>query len=130
MIGNFRFGVKKKLLQLRLRAEGSGSCFTVLSQIELALFDLTTKVVEEVYILKLEEALFSIIKKLEGASEGTVLRMLKQVGFPQARKLSLYMQKARNVFARNWASAIRLPRFSGVMYINDTRSASLTEYRS
>jgi len=110
---------REKLFRLKLKAKRSGIWFRALSQIERALFNITTKVVDEVHSLRLAEALFSIAKKLEGAFENGVLRAVNEFGFPRARELSLYAQKRGNIFAKKWASDICFAKFSVVMYIHD-----------
>ena len=109
---------KKKLVKLKFKAIRGGVWFKALSRIDRALVDLTIKVVHGVQSSTLARIVFSIVAKLEDALENRFLNALKEVGFPQARKLSLFAQKWGNVSARNWAFDLSFARFLAIMHLN------------
>jgi len=110
---------KKKLVKLKLKAIRGGVWFRALSRIDRALVDLTIRVVHGVQSFTLARIVFSIVAKLEDALENRFfLNTLKEVGFPQARKLSLFAQKWGNVSARNWAFDLSFARFLAIMHLN------------
>jgi len=109
---------KQKLRKLRLQAVRRGVWFRGLSRVDRALVDLTIKVVDGVRSFTLAKALLSVIKKLEEAFESRVLRILREVGLPLARKLSLFAQKWGNNLAQDWMRDVSFARFLAIMHIN------------
>jgi hypothetical protein len=109
---------KQKLRKLKLQAVRCGVWFRGLSRVDRALVNLTIKVVDGVRSFTLAKALLSVIKKLEDAFESRVLRILKEVGFPLARKLSLFAQKWGNNLAQNWMRDVSFAKFLAIMHIN------------
>jgi hypothetical protein len=110
---------KERLLKLKLKAIRCGVWFRALSRIDRALVDLTIKVAGRVRSFTLAKILFSVVKKLEEAFESRVLRVLREVGLPLARKLSLFAQNWGNSFAKNWASDLSFARFLAIMHLNN-----------
>ena len=110
---------KQKLRKLKLQAVRRGVWFRGLSRVDRALVDLTIKVVDGVRSFTLAKALLSVIKKLEDAFESRVLRILKEVGFPLARKLSLFAQKWGNNLAQDWMRDVSFAKFLAIMHINN-----------
>lgn len=109
---------KQKLRKLKLQAVRRGVWFRGLSRVDRALVNLTIKVVDGVRSFTLAKALLSVIKKLEDAFESRVLRILKEVGFPLARKLSLFAQKWGNNLAQDWMRDVSFAKFLAIMHIN------------
>lgn len=109
---------KQELRKLKLQAVRRGVWFRGLSRVDRALVNLTIKVVDGVRSFTLAKALLSVIKKLEDAFESRVLRILKEVGFPLARKLSLFAQKWGNNLAQNWMRDVSFAKFLAIMHIN------------
>ena len=110
---------KQKLRKLKLQAVRRGVWFRGLSRVDRALVNLTIKVVDGVRSFTLAKALLSVIKKLEDAFESRVLRILKEVGFPLARKLSLFAQKWGNNLAQDWMRDVSFAKFLAIMHINN-----------
>jgi hypothetical protein len=110
---------KEKLLKLKLKAIRCGVWFRALSRIDRVLVDLTIKVADRVRSFTLAKILFSVVRKLEDAFEGRVFRVLRDVGLPLARKLSLFAQNWGNSFAKNWASDTSFARFLAIMHLNN-----------
>lgn len=110
---------KKKLVKLKLKAIRGGVWFRALSRIDRALVDLTIKVVHGVHSSTLAKIVLSIVKKLDDALKNRFfLNALKEVGFLQARKLSLFAQKWGNVSAKNWAFDLSFARFLAIIHLN------------
>jgi hypothetical protein len=109
---------KQELRKLKLKAVRCGVWFRRLSRVDRALVNLTIKVVDGVHSFTLAKALLSVIKKLEDAFESRVLRILKEVGFPLARRLSLFAQKWGNNLAQDWMCDVSFAKFLGIMHIN------------
>jgi hypothetical protein len=110
---------KQKLRKLKLQAIRCGVWFRGLSRVDRALVNLTIRVVDRVCSFTLAKALLSVVKKLEDAFESGVLHALREVGFPLARKLSLFAQKWGNNFAQNWMRDVSFARFLAIMHINN-----------
>lgn len=112
---------KQKLRKLKLQAIRGGVWFRGLSRVDRALVNLTIKVVDRVRSFTLTKALFFIIKKLEDAFEGRVSYVLKTVGFPLARKLSLFAQRWGDNLAQNWMHDVSFAKFLAIMHINNPK---------
>lgn len=112
---------KSELLRLRFKAVRCGVWFRALSRVDRAVVDVTLRVVDVVRGRRLAAAVLSVVRKLEEAVEGRVSRLLKEVGFQLALKLSLFAQKWGNVHARDWASDASFAKFLVIMHINDSK---------
>jgi len=112
---------REKLLKLRSKAVRLGVWFRALSRIDRALVDLTIRVADVVHSFTLAKTLFTVVRKLEDCFESMVSHVLKEVGFPLARKLSLLAQKWGNSSARNWMSDKSFAKFLAIMHINNSR---------
>jgi hypothetical protein len=110
---------RQKLRKLKLQAIRRGVWFRGLSRVDRALVNLTINVVDRVRSFTLAKALLFVIKKLEDAFEGRVSHVLKTVGFPLARKLSLFAQKWGNNLAQNWIRDVSFAKFLAIMHINN-----------
>ena len=111
---------RKKLQKLKIEAVRRGVWFRALSRIDRVIVDLTLKVVDRVSSFTLAKNLLSVMRKLEEALENRVLKALKTVGFPLARRLSLLAQKWGNKFAKKWMRDVSFARFLAVMHINNS----------
>jgi hypothetical protein len=115
---NSNFADRAELIKLKLRAMRSGAWFRVLSRIDRVLFDLTIKVAHCIRSGVLAKSIFSITRKLEGFLETKLERAIREIGFPAARKLSLFAQKWGNRTAEEWASDFGFARYLAVMKLN------------
>jgi hypothetical protein len=113
---------RAQLLRLKLRAVRAGIWFTALRRIDRVLIDLTLKVARCVRSFVLARSILALARKLEGIMEGRLSRVLREVGFPLAQKLSLTAQKLGNASAESWASALPFANFLAVMHINDPKT--------
>ena len=120
---DFRFLDKTELVKLKKRAVRSGVWFKALRRIDRVLIDLTIKVARyTVRSVALVKSIRAVMEKLEGLLESGLSRVIREVGFPLAQKLSLVAQKWGNTSAKSWASASSFVNFLAVMYINDPKT--------
>ncbi len=110
---------RAQLLKLKLKAMRAGVWFKALRSIDRALIDLTMRVAHTVRSATLARSILVLAKKLEGIMESRVSRVLREIGFPLAQKLSLTAQRWGNASAKSWVSAPLFARFLAVMHIND-----------
>ena len=107
-----------KLAKIRAKAIRRGVWFKVLSGAERACMWLAVRVVERVRSLLLAEVLTSILTKLLSAMESRVVRAIKEVGHPLAKKLSRIAQKWGNKAAVQWADDHGFIQYLTVTHIN------------
>ena len=120
----FRFR-RENLLRLRRMAMRHGVWFKALSRIERVLVDLTIRVTDKVRSLTLAEKLFAVVEKLEECFESGVLRALRTVGFPLARKIGFLAKRWGNPYGESWMSDVSFAKFLAVMHINGGSKAHL-----
>jgi hypothetical protein len=120
---DFRFLDKTELVKLKKRAVRSGVWFKALRRIDRVLIDLTIKVARyTVRSVALVKSIRAVMGKLEGLLESGLSRVIREVGFPLAQKVSSLAQKWGNTSAKSWASASSFVNFLAVMYINDPKT--------
>jgi hypothetical protein len=107
-----------KLAKIRAKAIRRGVWFKVLSGAERAYIWLAVRVVERVRSLLLAKVLTSILRKLLFAMESRVVRTIREVGRPLAKKLSRIAQKWGNKPAVQWADDLGFIQHLAVTYIN------------
>ena len=113
-----RFLNRTQLIKLKCKAMRAGVWFTALLRIDRVLVDLTIKVAENVRSVSLAKGIFTVVGKLEGLLESSVLKSLRLVGGPLAEKISLIAQKWGNASAKAWASDQSFAFFLSVMQRN------------
>ncbi len=120
-----RFSASRKLLSVGRVFEAKkfalrhGVWFRALNRIERAIVDLTVKYVAvDVKSSKLAGVLAAILEKLQLAAESVVDKMVRSIGFAQARKVSEIAIGWGNRFASAWARDLDLARFLAVMHLN------------
>jgi len=114
---------RTQLVKLRLKAMRAGVWFKALRRIDRVLIDLTIKVARyTVRSVALVKSIRAVMEKLEGLLESSLSRVIREVGFPLAQKLSLVAQKWGNTSAKSWASASSFVNFLAVMHINDPKN--------
>ena len=117
---------KKQLIKLKLKAMRSGVWFKALRRIDRVLIDLTIKVARyNVRSVALAKNIFSIMEKLEGLLESSLSRVIREVGFPLAQKVSSLAQKWGNPSAKEWRSDSSFARFLAVLSLNEPRTFKL-----
>jgi hypothetical protein len=114
----FRFLSKAQLIKLKLKAVRAGVWFKALPRIDRALVDLTIKVASSVRSTTLAKNILTIIRKLDGLLESSLLRAFRGIAIKLAQKISSIAQKWGNTSAKNWASDVSFINFLAVMHIN------------
>jgi hypothetical protein len=116
---NSSFLDKKQLVNLKIKAIRAGVWFKTLRRIDRVLFDLTTRVVDNIRSKKLAKSIDLITRKLEDAIKSHFSYHLRQTGFILAQKTSSVAQKLGNQSAKGWASDSSFAVFLAIMHIND-----------
>jgi hypothetical protein len=117
---------KAQLVKLRLKAMRFGVWFKALRRIDRVLFDLTIKVVRyTVRSVALVKSIRVVMGKLEGLLESGLSRVIREVGFPLAQKLSSLAQKWGNTSANEWSSDSSFVSFLVVLSINEPKTFKL-----
>jgi len=106
------------LAKLRLLALRRHVWFRVLSRIERGLLDLTLKVARKVRSRVLYNAICSIVNKLAEALESRAARVMREVGFKLAERISQIAQSWGNMCAREWAYDVGFAKYLAIMEMN------------
>jgi len=113
-----RFLSAAQLVKLKIKAMRAGVWFRALPRIDRVLVDLTIKVAENIHSVSLAKSILTVVGKLEGLLESKVLKSLRLVGRPLAKKTSLTAQNWGNVSAKNWATDFSFAFFLAVIHTN------------
>ena len=117
---------KAQLVKLKLKAMRAGVWFKALRRIDRVLIDLTIKVVRyTVRSVALVKSIRAVMGKLEGLLESGLSRVIREVGFPLAQKVSSLAQKWGNTSANEWSSDSSFVNFLAVMHINEPKTFKL-----
>jgi hypothetical protein len=114
-----------RLRDLKHAAMRSGLWFKALRRIDRVLVDVTVRVGKSVHSAALAMALYSVMEKLESASESRVWNVVRRIGFPLARRISVMAQKWGNDYARKWASDESFAKFLAIMHINSAGASAI-----
>jgi hypothetical protein len=110
------------LLKLRLKAQRAGSWIRTLDRIDRVMINLAIIVADKVHSPTLAKAIFYIVNKLERVSANRDFSsIVREAGFPLARRLSFLAQKWGNMHARSWAFDISFARFLAIMSLNESK---------
>ncbi|MCW4023422.1 MAG: hypothetical protein NWF01_00090 [Candidatus Bathyarchaeota archaeon] len=109
-----------KVFEAKKFALRRGFWFRALSRVERGVVDLTVRYVDSIKSTKLATVLTAIMQKLKVAAESVVDKMVKSVGFVQARKISEIALKWGNRGALEWSSDRGFARYLAVMNMNGT----------
>ncbi len=82
------------------------------------LVDLTISVAPRVRSVSLAKALWFVLRKLEDVLESKVARLVREIGFPCARKLSATARAWGNRDSWAWALDPSFARYLAVMNLN------------
>jgi len=122
----FSFLNKTQLVKLRLKAMRAGVWFKALRRIDRVLFDLTIRVVRyNVRSVALVKSIRAVMGKLEGLLESGLSRVIREVGFPLAQKVSSLAQKWGSTSANEWSSDSSFVSFLAVLSINEPKTFKL-----
>jgi hypothetical protein len=113
---------KNELAKIKAKAMRRGIWFRVLTRAERAQMELTMKIVKRIRSFILAKVVTSIVKKLLDAMESKVVRLMREVGQPLARKLSRIAQKWGNKSADHWVADPGFIQYSTINYINTPTS--------
>ena len=117
---------RAQLIKLRLKAMRTGAWFRTLRKIDRALIDLAIMVTHDnIRSVALANNIISVMKKLEGFSEHSLRRIVKEVGYPLAQKASSLAQKWGNQSANKWRSDSSFASFLAILSINQTKTFKL-----
>jgi hypothetical protein len=123
--GRLSFLDRTQLVKVKLRAMRAGVWFKALPRIDRVLIDLTIKVADTVRSASLAKCVLSVTRKLEGLLESRFARYVREIGFPLARKLSLFARRWSNLSAVEWAKDVGFARYLAVMQFNGHSVASV-----
>ena len=112
----------RDLIMLRAKAFRRRVWFKTLSGMERGLINSVIKVVDKVRSTLLAKVLTSIVKKLLTALENRVTRMMREVGRPLAKKISLIAQSWGNKSAKEWMTNKGFIQFLAVTMMNTPSS--------
>lgn len=80
--------------------------------------ELAIKVVDRVRSHLVAKLLASIIRKLQDAMRGKVARVMKEIGYASAQKLSRIAQNWGNVSASRWVKDRGFIQYLAITYMN------------
>jgi hypothetical protein len=113
-------------VKLKLKAMRAGVWFKALRRIDRVLFDLTIRVVRyNVRSVALVKSIRAVMGKLEGLLESGLSRVIREVGFPLAQKVSSLAQKWGSTSANEWSSDSSFVSFLAVLSINEPKTFKL-----
>jgi hypothetical protein len=115
----FSFIDKKQLIKFKCKAIRAGVWFKALHRIDRVLIDLAIKVTQSIRSPSLGKCILSITRKLEGLLENRLTRAMKEIGFPLARKLSLFAIKWGNSRAQKWTEDVGFAKYLAVMKLSE-----------
>jgi hypothetical protein len=100
-----------KLAEARRAAFRRGVWFRVLNRVERGVVDLTMRYVDDIKSSKLAKVLTAILDKLALATESMADRLVRTVGVPLAKKMSIIAVNWGNVSASGWAEDAGFARY-------------------
>ena len=103
---------------IKRKALRRGIWYRFLQKIDRALFDVTLRVTSRIRSSSLARSILSVVQKIEGFLENEVLRAVREVGFPLARKIGILAQSWGLRSARLWGSDEGFARYLAVMKLN------------
>ena len=109
---------KKALLALKRKAFKRGLWFKALTHIERALVDSVIMVVDQVRSPRLTRILRSIMSKLIDRSKVCFTRLVREIGRPLAKRISLIAHSWGHQTAFKWGEDIRFAQFLTMMRVN------------
>ena len=106
------------LTGIRRKATRRGVWFHALTKVERGIVDLTLRVVTTIRSRLLMKVIERIVAKLQDAMESTVVRLMREVGHPLARKLSGIAQVWGNRGAARWRTDPGFIQYLTITYMN------------
>lgn len=109
---------RRKLAEIKRKAIRRGVWFTVLSRVERACVDLTVKVVNKVRSLLLTKVLTAVVEKIRESMEDKITRLMREVGYKLALKISRIAQAWGNSCAIRWAGDLKFVKYLTIIEMN------------
>ncbi|TET20567.1 hypothetical protein E3J74_02385 [Candidatus Bathyarchaeota archaeon] len=109
---------KNSLAKIKAKAMRRGVWFKVLTRAERALMGLTMKIVKRIRSQLLARIVTSIVEKLLEAMASKVSRLMREVGQPLARNLSVAAQKWGNKSAKSWSQDSGFVQYLTIIHLN------------
>jgi hypothetical protein len=109
---------KNALAKIKAKALRRGVWFRVLTRGERAQMELTMKIVKKIRSHFLAKVVAKIVEKLLEAMESRIVRLMREVGQPLARNLSLAAQKWGNKSAESWSQDPGFVKYLAIMHLN------------
>ena len=110
------------LTVIKRKAVRRGVWFRTLTRSERGIVDLTVRIVKTIRSRLLMNVIERIVTKLQNAMESTVVRLMREVGQPLARKLSMIAQNWGNKQAHLWVADASFVRYITITHINTPAS--------
>jgi hypothetical protein len=109
---------KKLLINLKTKAQRSGTWYRLLRRIDRVLFNLTIRVLDSIRSKKLAKSILEITTKLENGLKSNFSKRLVEIGLPLAQKIGATAHKIGNPSASEWSLDKSFSRFLAVMFVN------------
>ena len=107
-----------QLIKLKHRAIRVGVWFRALSRIDRVLVTLTIRVAQNVRSCSLARNVLSVARKLERFREEKIARVVREIGFSSAIKLSIIAQDWGNKSGGKWGSDRNFAQYLAIMKLN------------
>ncbi len=109
---------RRALADIKRKAIRRGLWFKVLSKVERSCIDITIKVVRVVRSRRLTKVLIPVVQKLLEAMENRFGRIMWQVGYEHALKISRIAQAWGSASAAKWSTDPEFIRYLTVIRMN------------
>ena len=106
------------LTVIKRKAVRRGVWFRTLTRSERGIVDLTVRIVKTIRSRLLMNVIERIVTKLQKAMESNVVRLMREVGQPLARKLSMIAQTWGNKQASVWIKDRGFIQFLAINHLN------------
>jgi len=107
---------------MKMKAIRRSVWFTALNRVERACIDLTIKVVDKVRSLLLAKVLTAVVEKLSKAMESPITRLIREVGYELASRISRIAKTWGCASAAQWAADLEFVTYLTVIKINTPES--------
>lgn len=109
---------RSEILRVKAKALRKGVWYRILTRVERACIDLVIRLVERVRSCLLGKIVSNVLKKLDEAMESRVQRLMREIGWGLALKLSQIAQDWGNKSAVQWADDSGFMRYLTVACVN------------
>ncbi len=106
----------ERLAKAKKTALRRGVWYRVLSKIERGVLDLTVRYVDTIRSSKLAKLVTAILEKLTSAMENVLVRLVRTIGAPMARRMSEIAMTWGNFSASAWAEDANFARYLSTSY--------------